>query len=171
MYLQKVKPTGRAYVFIGAYLLEMIAYASIKPPAHLSLIQPLFWTYRNMLGQNPKDRYKLNCQIILHYAGAEAPPLDCPLSSEQWSVQDVRAPDGRQGDRYHKWQKPLNLCERFIRHSTRPGDLVIDPFVGTGTTVLAAGRLGRIGVGGDSSLKNLRIAEQRGCALNTSTGE
>ncbi|WP_052503583.1 site-specific DNA-methyltransferase [Micromonospora haikouensis] len=40
-------------------------------------------------------------------------------------------------------QKPLALLERIVASSSRPGDLVLDPYGGTGTTALAAERLGR----------------------------
>jgi len=40
-------------------------------------------------------------------------------------------------------QKPLALYERIIRASSNPGDIVLDPFCGSGTTALAAERLGR----------------------------
>ena len=165
-YLGKVKPTGRAYVFIGAYPVELATYLSIKTPDHISLSQVLVWTYKNTLGQNPKDRYKLNWQAILYYVGKDVPDLNAPMTSEQWAVQDINAPDGRQGDRHHKWQKPIEIAERFIRHSTSKGDTVIDPFVCTGTFLLAAAKLGRIGIGCDSSMENLQIAKDRGCTIS-----
>jgi len=40
-------------------------------------------------------------------------------------------------------QKPLRLLERIVAASSRPGDLVLDPFAGSGTTGAAAARLGR----------------------------
>lgn len=46
-------------------------------------------------------------------------------------------------------QKPLKLLERIVRACTREGDLVIDPFCGSGTTLVAAARLGRAFAGGD----------------------
>jgi DNA modification methylase len=46
-------------------------------------------------------------------------------------------------------QKPTALLERIIRLTTRPGDVVLDPFCGCGTTVDAAERLGRRWVGID----------------------
>lgn len=46
-------------------------------------------------------------------------------------------------------QKPLTLLDRIIRLSTNPGDVVLDPFCGCGTTVDAAQRLGRKWVGID----------------------
>lgn len=43
----------------------------------------------------------------------------------------------------HPTQKPLELAERGIRNSTRPGALVLDTFLGSGTTLIAAQRTGR----------------------------
>lgn len=43
----------------------------------------------------------------------------------------------------HPTIKPLPLCERAIENSSQPNDLVIDPFLGSGTTLLAAERTGR----------------------------
>jgi DNA modification methylase len=85
--------------------------------------------------------------------------------NEQFSVQDISAPDGRHFNRYHEWQKPDEIAERFIRHATREGDKVIDPFCCTGTFILAASKLGREGFGCDISEENLEIAKERGCII------
>lgn len=159
--LDKVKATGRAYVCIGAYPDELAAYLN-APRQHMTLANILVWTYRNTLGPSPKLDYKLNWQAILYFRGPDAPPLDCPEMTEQFTVHDINAPDGRLADRYHTWQKPDKLAERLIRHSTQPGQTVIDPFVGTGTFLLAAARLGRNATGCDISPDMLAIAEQRG---------
>jgi modification methylase len=50
---------------------------------------------------------------------------------------------GGDGKKLHSTEKPLPLLERIVRACTRPGDLIIDPFAGTGTTGEAALRLGR----------------------------
>lgn len=161
--LENVKPTGFAYVFIGAYPKELKAYLNAKTPKHITLSQQLIWTYKNTLGNNPKDRYKQNYQVCLFYRGADAPNLDCPLTSEQWAVQEINAPDGRQGDRYHAWQKPMDIAERFIRHSTKQGMVVFDPFACTGTFLLAAAKLGRKAYGFEINPENAKIAFERGC--------
>ena len=161
--LAKVKPTGRAYVFVGAYWAELRAYLNIEPPSHL-LPQKLAWTYRNTLGPAPTHAYKLNEQAILYYCGVDAPPLDCPEMTEQFSVQDINAPDGRLGDRWHAWQKPDELAERFVRHASKPGDLILDPFCGSGTFLLAAARLGRVATGCDADPEMVDLAKTRGCA-------
>lgn len=161
--LSRVRATGRAYVFIGAYPNEVAAYLALPEQIHMKLEQMLVWTYKNTLGNNPKDRYKLNYQFCLYYKGVDAPDLNCPLTAEQWAVMEMNAPDGRLGDRYHTWQKPLELAEMLIRHSTQVGQTVYDPFTCTGTFLLAASKLGRIGRGCDISRDNLSIAVERGC--------
>lgn len=162
--LSKVREDGRAYIFIGAYPKEVSAYLNAKIPEWLELKQILVWSYKNTLGVSPKDRYNLNYQNCLYVVGKNAPDLNCPLTSEQWAVQEINAPDGRLGDRYHKWQKPLEIAERFIRHSTKEGDIVIDPFCCTGTHLIAACKLKRKAFGCDIDSENLKIAIKRGCS-------
>lgn len=58
-------------------------------------------------------------------------------------------------------QKPLSLLTRIIELTTDPGDLVLDPFCGSGTTLVAAARLGRRWVGIDKSEVAYRIASER----------
>lgn len=155
---------GIGFIFIGAYFDELQAYLNqLEACGVRDRTQVLVWTYRNTLGQTPNARYKLNWQAILFIQSDPARELDSPKTSEQWAVQDVNAPDGRFGDRHHKWQKPDELIERFIRHSTDEGETVIDPFVGTGTTVLKAAELGRDAIGCDHSDEMLSIAVERGC--------
>lgn len=158
--LSKLKSTGRAFIFIGAYSNELLAYLSVALPEQI-----LAWTYRNTLGPTPIYNYKLNWQAILYFTEKEAPKLNCPEMTEQFSVQDINAPDGRLGDRYHTWQKPDEIAERFIRHSTKEGNLVLDPFVGTGTFILEATKQNRIGLGCDTNKDMLKIAKERGCEL------
>lgn len=56
-------------------------------------------------------------------------------------------------------QKPLALLERIIQASSNPGDVVLDPFCGCGTTVAAAQKLGRRWIGID--ITHLSIALQK----------
>jgi DNA modification methylase len=58
-------------------------------------------------------------------------------------------------------QKPVALLERIIRASSNPGDLVLDPFCGCGTTVDAAQRLDRNWIGIDISYLAIDIIDKR----------
>ena len=58
-------------------------------------------------------------------------------------------------------QKPLHLLERIIRLSSNEGDTVVDPFCGSGTTLLAANLLGRNAIGIDVSENAVELTRQR----------
>jgi DNA modification methylase len=50
---------------------------------------------------------------------------------------------------FHPTQKPIELAARALRNSSEPGDIVLDPFLGSGSTAVAAERGGRICYGTD----------------------
>ncbi len=50
-------------------------------------------------------------------------------------------------DRFHPTQKSLKLFEELVKKHSNPGDLVLDPFLGSGTTAMASKRLGRNFIG------------------------
>ena len=61
----------------------------------------------------------------------------------------------------HPTQKPVMLMERCINLVTQKGDLVLDPFMGSGTTGVACARLGRSFIGIELDRKYFKIAEER----------
>lgn len=161
--LNKVKDTGRAFICIGAYPEEVFTYYNrLLYRDDWIVDNPLIWTYRNTLGVTPKMKYNLNYQMILHLYKETSAPLDNSITNEMFSVQDINAPDGRLGDRYHTWQKPAELGKRLVHHTTKEGDLVIDPFACTGTFILEAARAGRKAEGCDIDTNAIKIAYERG---------
>lgn len=74
--------------------------------------------------------------------------------------------NGMEERSFHPTQKPEALIEKLILASSQPGQLVVDPFVGSGTTALVAARLGRRWLAGDADggfvgLVRERLADQR----------
>lgn len=61
----------------------------------------------------------------------------------------------------HPTQKPVDLLERIVSSSTNPGDLILDPFMGSGTTGVAAIKLGRRFVGIDKEQQFVDLSEKR----------
>ena len=61
----------------------------------------------------------------------------------------------------HPCQLPIHLMERLILMTTDPGDVVLDPFLGTGTTAIAARALGRRYVGIDVDAEYIDIAQSK----------
>jgi DNA modification methylase len=68
------------------------------------------------------------------------------------------------GNRNHSAAFPIGLPEWFIKLFSSPGDVILDPFMGSGTTAIAAHRLGRNYVGTELKLEYIEVAKQR---LNT----
>ena len=62
---------------------------------------------------------------------------------------------------YHQTVKPVALCEYLILLSTQEGATVLDPFIGSGTTAVAAKRLRRHYIGIDINPEYLDIARAR----------
>jgi len=161
--LDKVKETGRAFICIGAYPIEIYNYLKVLLKTNWIVDNPLVWTYRNTLGVTPKMKYNLNYQFVLHLYKETSKPLDNRITNEMFSVQDINAPDGRVGDRFHTWQKPDELAKRLINHTTKEKDIIIDPFACTGTFILNGADLGRKTYGCDIDENALKIAYERGC--------
>ena len=61
----------------------------------------------------------------------------------------------------HPSQKPKDVIERIIHSSSQPGDLVVDPFLGSGTTAVIAERLGRRWIGIEKSEEYVGLANCR----------
>lgn len=65
------------------------------------------------------------------------------------------------GDRFHKQQSPLALLLRIILSSTKIGDVVLDPFAGTGTTLVVAHQLNRKSYGIEIDSDNVKCIKDR----------
>lgn len=63
--------------------------------------------------------------------------------------------------KWHPTQKPLEIFTRLIKLSSKEGEVVIDPFLGSGTTAIASKRLGRKYIGIENNEKFFKIAEER----------
>lgn len=76
---------------------------------------------------------------------------------------DIKVPTGPRNREKtgYPTQKPVGLLERIITVSSNPGDLVLDVFMGSGTTAVAAKRLGRRFIGADINLAAIQVTTKR----------
>jgi len=82
-----------------------------------------------------------------------------PIVSDVWTdIHRIRHKTRRDE---HPCQLPLHLLERLLLMSTDEGDIVLDPFIGTGTTAVAAKKLGRKFIGVDIDPKYVEITTQK----------
>jgi modification methylase len=80
-----------------------------------------------------------------------------------WVLPICSGPERLQanGSKAHSTQKPEALLYRVVLASTRPGDIVLDPFFGTGTTGAVARRLGRRWIGIEREARYIELARAR----------
>lgn len=69
--------------------------------------------------------------------------------------------NGKMKKQFHATQKPVEMIERIIKASTNEGDLVLDPFMGSGTTALAAKNLNRNFIGCDLNPDYVKFSLER----------
>jgi len=86
-----------------------------------------------------------------------------------WEISIV-APVAKERTGYPT-QKPEALLQRLVEACTEPGDAILDPYLGSGTTLSVAARLGRIGTGIDANPRALHIARRRLEAAQISPAE
>jgi len=79
--------------------------------------------------------------------------------SSVWRIPSVPRREKRHG--YHPTQKPLRLIRRALLASSREGDLVFDPFCGSGTTGVASKELDRFFVGAEKEIEYAELAGRR----------
>ena len=65
------------------------------------------------------------------------------------------------GKTLHPTQKPVSLCEYFIKTYSNKGDIILDPFIGSGTTAVAAINTERKYIGFEKDDKYFEIAKNR----------
>lgn len=104
-----------------------------------------------------KGAEKTNSRRKCSSATAEQSP-GVPLG-DVWDLSIV-APMAKERTGYPT-QKPMALLERLIEATTNPGDLVVDPYVGSGTTLEAALKLGRRGLGIDINPHAIELCRER----------
>src|SRR3989441_4091720 len=131
-----IHSVGFAMQQLGMKLLNDITWVKPNPPPNLSCryfthaTETVIWA-----AKNKKSRHTFNYKLMKELAGGK----------QMKSVWQIAAPD-RAEKRFgkHPTQKPVALLERILLASSEEGDLVLDPFMGSGTTVVTALRLRRM---------------------------
>lgn len=133
------------------------------------------WRKDTSMPEPVKSRVTRQAEYILHLSVGRTPffdksawqRLDPKLGGPNMiletpeKITDVWCLPTASGRNGHGAEFSLALAGRCIALTSREGDLVLDPFVGSGTTALAAAKLGRRCLGYDISEKYIDVAEKR----------
>ena len=118
------------------------------------------FTYQNLLVWNkgnltPNKWYMNQCEFILMLRKGKAKNINNMGTSTLLNVPNII------GNKQHPTEKPIELIKILIENSSNPGDIVLDPFLGSGTTAVAAVNTGRYYIGFELDEKYFDIACQR----------
>lgn len=109
-------------------------------------------TYGNKDKTEVRSLYNYDYCVVFK-KGVDKRIVDVEVSKKEWyyvvdGVWEIRDVGGTKYSEYVQGAAhPVKLFERFIRIYTNPGDVVLDPFLGTGTAILAAFNLNRSAIG------------------------
>jgi DNA modification methylase len=117
------------------------------------------FTYNDWAVRVPSDR-----QLI--YNDRRANPAG-KMPDDVWTEYSRVCGTFKERQLWHPCQMPESLLKRIIAASSNPGDLVLDPFIGSGTTAAAAVQLGRNYAGIDISEKYVTNSKARLNELKT----
>ena len=115
--------------------------------------QYLFWI-KPISTKNTSKNYSRFVEMIFVYGRNEW------NSDRHWSQYPNAFRDLVDG-KLHPFQKPEALIERFVLNHTKPGDVILDPFMGSGTTGMACKKVGRDFIGIELDEHYFEIAEKR----------
>ena len=173
-----LKPTGSIYIVIGdEYAAEIVM---ILKKLGLTIRNWIIWYYT--FGQNQRKKFSRSHAHILY---AVKNPTEFTFNADNIRIKSVRQiigdkranPKGKVPDDVWKvsrvagtfkervkgfpCQIPENILERVIKASSNKGDVVLDPFAGSGSTALMSKKLGRKYIGIDISENYCKGIEKR----------
>jgi site-specific DNA-methyltransferase (adenine-specific) len=152
-----IHSVGYGMQTLGMRILNDVTWEKPAPPPNLGCrcfthaAETLIWAARD-----ENCRYTFNYQAMKEMNGGKQ-------MKSVWRIAPPGAAEKVHGR--HPTQKPLELMERILLACTNADDLVLDPFAGSGTTGIAAAKLGRRFIGIDMETEYLDVAVKRYRAL------
>jgi site-specific DNA-methyltransferase (adenine-specific) len=148
-----IHSVGFAMQQLGMKLLNDISWVKPNPPPNLSCryfthaTETIIWA-----AKNAKSKHTFNYKLMKEMAGGKQ-------MKSVWQMSAPEKSEKRFGK--HPTQKPLALLTRIIQAATNFGDLILDPFAGSGTTAVAALRIQRAAIAIDLSEDYLDLGIRR----------
>ena len=145
---KKLKRTSRIYIcFSQWYQFELYKLLEKHEFFGFNFGQVIIWNYRNNNQHSNRKEYRYTYEPIFYLYGEEAEELNFTpdtYGEMQNNVWTIATPQSNFNEgKYHPAQKPIELLERIIKTGSKIGDLILDPFAGSGTTGIVCEKLNR----------------------------
>jgi len=142
----------RSHLYLMVNLLNLETAMSCVRDAGFKIHNLLVWQKNNV---TPNRWYMKNIEYVIFARKGKAKSILNPSSKTCHSFDNVSL------GRVHPTQKPVDLMQHYIKNSSEIGDVVLDPFMGSGSTGVAAKNLNRKFIGIELDEEYFEIAKDR----------
>lgn len=152
--MHNIYSIGMALEQEGFKIINNITWKKLNPPPNISCrffvhsTETILWAKKDL----KKAKHKFNYEVMKSLNGGKQ-------AKDVWESSLTKPSEKKQGK--HPTQKPIEILEKLIFASTDEGDLILDPFNGSGTTGIAASRLNRKYIGIDTEKEFLDLTIRR----------
>lgn len=152
--MHNIYSIGMALEEEGFKIINNITWKKLNPPPNISCrafvhsTETILWAKKDI----KKAKHKFNYNLMKQLNGGKQ-------MKDVWETSLTKPSEKKCGK--HPTQKPIELLERIILSSTDEGDLILDPFNGSGTTGIIAKRLNRNYIGIDKEKEYLDLTIKR----------
>ena len=155
---------GKIMMDLGFWILNDVQWHKTNPMPNFrgvrftNATETLIWAKKS----EKQKKYTFNHQVMKQLNGDKqmTSVWKIPLCTGNERIKDEH------GKKAHSTQKPEELLKRVILSSSSEGDLVLDPFVGSGTTCAVAKKLNRKSIGIEKEAKYIKISKKRIESIN-----
>ena len=140
------------HIYIMTNTLNLTNYLNIINSVGFKLHNLLVWNKNNT---TPNRWYMKNCEYVIFARKGFAKSINNPSSQTVHNFNNII------GNKQHPTEKPVDLMKLYVENSSQVGDMVLDPFMGSGSTGVACKELGRNFIGVELDKQYFDIAESR----------
>ena len=143
-----LKDRSHCYIMVNDRNLNELINEALK--VGFKLLNILVWKKNN---SNPNHWYMKNCEFIIMFRKGGAKYINNQGTKQILEIDNVK-------NKIHPSQKPIELIEIFIENSSKENDIVLDLFIGEGSTIRACKKLKRKCIGVDVDIKWYELASK-----------
>ena len=158
-HIWRVRPGGSVLIFCSWWFVSDVKRALENQGIQVK--QLISWTKTNPMPRN-RDRLYVNDREYIVWGVVPGAPWTFNRNEEKYLIPEIKTPVLLGKERTeHPTQKPIELMKRLILTHTKEGDLIFDPFAGSGSTGVACLETKRKAVLWENDVKYYEIARKR----------
>lgn len=129
---------GNTHFYIMTNTINIQTFLEAAAKVGFKLHNILIWKKNNA---TPNRWYMKNCEYILFFRKGKAKAINNPGTKQVMEVDNII------GNKTHPTEKPIQLMQILIENSSKEGDTILDPFMGSGATGIACTNTNRDFIG------------------------